>query len=426
MSCKICIEVFNKTSNKVIKCYCGFECCKSCAQTYILSKNEKAHCMNCKVEWNHEFMYKNFDRLFIKNEYRHFRENILYEKELSLMPETQAFIKQEIEKTHKINDIYSQMKILRNEMITLQTTLNNIRNNEYNTQKSKFIKKCPNNTCNGFLSTDFICSLCNTEVCETCREIKHKNTLIPGVTDPNRGRDHVCDENILKTVHLLKNDCKECPSCSVTIFKIDGCDQMFCTSCHTAFDWKTSKIQTGNIHNPHYFEWLKQNNGDSGTPDPRQDTYPYTRELNDQFIINLIRKLRNTCTSVYEISFFVDEIQKAMHIKNVELQNFTINIVNNNRDLRVQFLKNEITKDEFKKSIRKREKKDEKNKEVYNVLNMYITCVTDIIYNIKENIKKSNFDMNMFKYEIKCLKEYTNNHLKKISTVYNCKVFVIT
>jgi hypothetical protein len=196
---------------------------------------------------------------------------------------------------------------------------------------------------------------------------------------------------------------------------------MFCTSCHTAFNWKTSEIETEHIHNPHYFEWLKQNNGEI-----QIRTQNTERELNDQFIIDLIRKLRNTCASVYEISFFVDEIQKAMHIKNVELQKYTLDIINNNRDLRIQFLKNEITKDEFKNSICKREKKDEKNKEVYNVLDMYITCLTDIIYNIKENIEKSNFNTNMSKYQIKCLKEYSNDHLKKISTIYNCKVFVIT
>ena len=114
-----------------------------------------------------------------------------------------------------------------------------------------------------------------------------------------------------------------------------------------------------------------------------------------------------------------------MHIKHVELQKYTIDIINNNKDLRIKFLKNEITKQEFKKCIHKQEKKDEKNKEIYNVLDMYITCLTDIIYNMDENSKKSNMNINIFKYEIQCLKDYSNNHLKKISNIYNCKVFVI-
>ena len=32
-------------------------------------------------------------------------------------------------------------------------------------------------------------------------------------------------------------------------------NMMFYVECHTAFDWKTGKISTGVIHNPHYFEW---------------------------------------------------------------------------------------------------------------------------------------------------------------------------
>lgn len=412
MSCIICTEVFNKTTNKSIKCYCNFVCCKACVKKYILSKTEKAHCMNCKTEWNHEFMYNNLDSSFIKDEYAKYRENILYEKELSMMPETQAFINEEKEKENKINTIYLQMRNLQNEMINLHKTLQNIRNGAYKVQKSQFIKKCPNNTCNGFLSKDFTCSLCNSVVCKACREIKNNS--------------HICDENIVKSIHLLENDSKECPGCSTIIFKIDGCDQIFCTSCHTAFDWKTSKIETGQIHNPHYFEWLRTNN----------KSIPRTpgeilcgRELNDEFIVDFIRHIKNTYASVYDTSFFVDQIQMAIHIKYVELPKYNSdnnnNIVNKNKDLRIKFLKNEISKDDFKKYIRRREKKNEKNVQLYNILDMYITCFIDIIFNIRTDMIESCFDIDESKHKIILLKEYTNNHLKHIAEIYNSKMIII-
>ena len=44
---------------------------------------------------------------------------------------------------------------------------------------------------------------------------------------------------------------------------VRNCDQMYCMQCHTAWDWITQTIETGRIHNPHYYEWLRtQNNGE--------------------------------------------------------------------------------------------------------------------------------------------------------------------
>jgi len=39
---------------------------------------------------------------------------------------------------------------------------------------------------------------------------------------------------------------------------VRNCDQMWCTQCHTAFNWRTGRIESV-VHNPHYFEWLRRN-----------------------------------------------------------------------------------------------------------------------------------------------------------------------
>ena len=59
-----------------------------------------------------------------------------------------------------------------------------------------------------------------------------------------RDCEHTCNPDLVETAKLLAKDTKSCPTCQTKIFKIDGCDQMWCTQCHTAFSWKTGAIQT--------------------------------------------------------------------------------------------------------------------------------------------------------------------------------------
>jgi len=71
----------------------------------------------------------------------------------------------------------------------------------------------------------------------------------------------MCDKEKVETLQLIKKETRSCPVCSTRISKIEGCDQMWCTHCNNAFSWKTGLVQTGPIHNPHYFDFLKKQNG---------------------------------------------------------------------------------------------------------------------------------------------------------------------
>jgi len=161
-------------------------------------------------------------------------------------------------------EMRDKMRVVQNKIYRAEARMWQLRNGETPGKKSseparQFIKPCPAADCNGFLSTQWRCKVCDIQVCSTCHEIKG---MIPkGIKPTHAFPDHVCDPGNVATAQMLKKDSKNCPSCGVTIHKTEGCNQMWCTNCNTAFSWRTGKRINGVIHNPHFFEWQRQNNG---------------------------------------------------------------------------------------------------------------------------------------------------------------------
>lgn len=92
------------------------------------------------------------------------------------------------------------------------------------------------------------CSECRQEYCYDCGEKKEFED----------GRcTHVCNEETRSTFKTVRMNTHSCPKCGVRIQRSEGCNHMFCTACHTSFNWATGKIITVNVHNPHREEWLR-------------------------------------------------------------------------------------------------------------------------------------------------------------------------
>lgn len=561
MTCQVCTEKINKSTRSLIQCKCEYTCCKSCAKMYLLSCSKNPHCMNCKVEWNREFMVINFDKNFINKPMKNHRENILYEREIALLPMTQPYV----EHRKKVNEKEKRISFLRHELLIIYEKLRMSPNTteEFNLYKDytdqmfayekeindledeimdlkdrgidekvvrEFIRQCPNNNCKGFLSKNLYCQLCHIHACAECHEVKNKN--------------HVCDPDILETIKSMKNNTKPCPKCAALIFKIEGCfakdtpillwngdikmsqdicigdiligddgnprkvlnlmngnddmyeviqnngmkyivnsehtmvfkytgndilskslliennikmnlsneveikvkdylkiknsyiltnlvgykysnfscittkitinhigkgnyygwsvdgnkrfllsdltvvrncDQMYCVQCHTAFSWKTLKIETGSIHNPHYFEWIRQRNNGHVPRNPLD--IPCGREINGMFAVDIYNKLDKVITAAKYNNKIYDMCLRLMHIREVDKQKYYTNPQNTNLDLRIEYMMNNIDQQKFKMELQRREKKNEKKNEIYNIIDMFINCTTDILYNFNEQLK---------------------------------------
>lgn len=120
-------------------------------------------------------------------------------------------------------------------------------------EKREFVMRCPDDGCRGFLSTAYKCGVCTKYTCTQCH-------VVLGESKPD---DHVCNKDDVESAKAIKAETRPCPKCGTRIFKIDGCDQMWCImdGCHTAFSWNTGHIVTGVVHNPHYYEWLRRTGG---------------------------------------------------------------------------------------------------------------------------------------------------------------------
>lgn len=91
---------------------------------------------------------------------------------------------------------------------------------------------------------EYKCNLCKTIYCPECMQPKLK--------------DHKHESEDCEKWLLLQGTTKPCPKCGFRFEKLDGCDDMFCTNCHTGFLWSTSEIKLGSFHNPERQEWLSK------------------------------------------------------------------------------------------------------------------------------------------------------------------------
>lgn len=256
--CQVCCEKINKSNHFEIKCnYCEYSSCRSCFQRYLIDSISDSHCMNCKKVFTHEFLSENCTSAFINKTLKEHREKVLFDSQRALLPVTQNEVikeknRREINEQNKLlNTELAQLKyrmaIIKNELYHNNRKLANINNAvESTTESKKFVRKCPIQDCNGFLSTQWKCGSCDSKICNKCNEPNLEN--------------HVCKSEDVATMELINKDTKPCPKCGTMIFKINGCDQMYCIDCHTPFSWTRGTIVTGHIHNPHYYEYIRRTN----------------------------------------------------------------------------------------------------------------------------------------------------------------------
>jgi len=228
-------------------------------------------------------------------------------------------------------------------------------------EKKVFFMPCPGDECKGMLSTQYKCGLCSIVVCPDCHEIRSKGEAEEGEED----NKHTCDPNSVATARAIKKDTKQCPGCHAPIYRSEGCMQMWCTGCHTAFDWRSGeKIMEGQLHNPHFIEYTRKMNGGGAAPRApgdvvcggicaefevrriitRIDTAKMPKETVEQWKIDLLNDKKRCIHKLLPLMYSrVSEVTRnTIRVLRLQIQHEL-----DFETYRCKYLVNEITKDEL-------------------------------------------------------------------------------
>jgi len=414
MTCPVCCDPYTTISRKPVACAaCPYLACLRCTSSFLLSIKVDAHCMNCRVPWDRAFLDSKMTRGWLDGDYKRHRQELLLDRERSLLPATQPAVEHEVECRKRgaiIAELGEKSTVLGDQIRELNKKIEELSNESYRcrmelypeknpetikelTEKHEalkeleqtlykqkfdiyhqqddlwkeshvhqqfikgpkqakerrtFVAACPSSGCRGFLSTAYKCGTCQVNFCSECREPKEEA--------------HTCDPALVATIKAILADSKACPACGVSISRVSGCDQMYCTQCDTPFSYSTGAVIKGVIHNPHYFERMHAAAatvavGGGGCPGPgvwprppHQSTNPTVAE-------------RDKLRTYYQAGLHVQEVVLGEELRLEEPDN---------TDLRVKYLLKDISDKEFSQKLQQRDKILQFKRELRGPLELFV------------------------------------------------------
>jgi hypothetical protein len=386
--CLICLD----KPTKPLTCpKCQVPACNKCLQQHLLNTAEEPHCPNCRFGFSRPYLHQNFPQSFLTGPWADYRRALLWEREKAYLPEAQIAVEREkqarvldkeIESLEaKYYQLQAQARMLHEMIYRAQHNSVRLHNNEApldeqekpKQEEHKFVRKCPQTDCKGYLSTAWKCGLCENYTCRECYVVRGQE----------RDAAHTCAPADLATAQLLAKDSKPCPKCGEFIMRSEGCSNMFCTSCKTAFNWNTMKIQVGGyIDNPHYFAWRRANGGMEVAP----GAAPVCGGVPDYWISDLIyervgpdygmhRRDSDETSLLYNLRHTLGDIHARV---GPELYN-DHNVDNDTLSLRVGYLLNEKDQEAVMRSLLNRERRRERHRAIREVLDTFVAVGTDIL-----------------------------------------------
>jgi len=397
---------------------------------------------DCGREWTRKHRNERLTECFLKGAFKHHKEKILCDRQKALLPQTQwivlerkrheTFNKQIADVDLEIKNLNAQIKKLREHKLVLTNSY--IRQGTVSamnkpTKQRQFIRQCAKENCRGFISEKWVCGLCEGTTCKKCHEF---------LGNGNESEAHECKEGDVATAQLLMKETKPCPTCATLIYKIDGCDQMWCTQCQTAFSWKSGEVERKHIHNPHYYDWLRSQSANGVIRREPGDQCNEVTEVSQYFGIQLENRMRrlgiNHLYASKEVRYWITSVVQLNHTEIVKFRRNNQEEYENSEylEIRVKFMTGQIDEATMEKMLQKKDKEISMNREIFQVLQMYSDVMRDILityYNqvglmtqVEANAEISHVGLN----GLKRIWEYANTCLLEIAETYQCTPYALT
>lgn len=404
IECPICIDTF--TQRGCVSCpFCQYSTCKKCAETYMFSTMDDAACMNpeCQRRWDREVLLRLFSSQFVNQRYKKHREDVLLDRERSMLTATLPYVELERQRrvaAKKATELTKQRQQLRceidritHELFRCQRIINQVEPSEGSGESScrrAFLQRCTHGTCTGWLNSSYRCTVCERYTCPKC---------LAALGCTNKAEvAHECREEDVASVAMIKTDSTPCPQCGVRVFRVSGCNAMWCTQCRCSFDYRTGKKVNGVIHNPHYFEFMR----DQGTSGRQMGDVPC-----------------GGCPSIHELAtakaptFYFSVLRFVRHVEHDEMPRYAQNDTDNRR-YRVMFMLNDITEQEFKGKIQRQEKLHSKRTDIVMVFEMLVHTISEELRQFVVRTKTESETT----HAIQTLIEYANKAFQAVSARY--------
>ncbi len=465
MSCPICISNYNKSTCAQITCMCDYSACKTCIRTYLLTTTLEPHCMNCRNKWSLEFTKGALGASFVNGDLKEHQRKVMLDSVIAKREERmQGAVnyrddrndRETIRELRKrADEIKKELNVVLDQIEDYENAINvrNGRGRHYRTHarymaardaanaeanaeanveanavepgataagatttaRRQFVMPCQVENCNGMLNQQYMCALCNTKTCSKCFEPEQE--------------DHECNPDTVATAKMLRKESKPCPKCGIRISKIDGCDQMWCVECKTAFSWATGEIETRHIHNPHYFQFLREQGGEvpRNPNDIVQRGCRYRNDRDDAFrILNQKRQgvrqpgpaLNNEQKQL--LKEIMDYIEYANHItfSVVRQHEDRIRTKTNNQENEYLYILGDIDRETLGNRVMLGHRavvKDQAFLDIYSAIGLMTDQICDDI------IRNRNFDINEKHRTVRKWSAYFNMELVKALMLHDSK-----